>query len=258
MPRDSVFSPSVFFSETPSPEFSTIFEGLEYPWEALARKEQVIERFFENLLSTIYSYFYCVELEPEGGLSVVRTKRLESPLIDKKQRIYVGEGCLIETGSTIKPRTVILPDCEIRQGSYLRGNVLVDRGSIIGHTTEVKNSILMRRVEAGHFVYIGDSVVGSYVTLGAGSKLSNLEFRTLEAKKNCAFSNIRLNLGGEKVEQNLTKLGAVIADGCELGCNSVTAPGVLLGKNSWIYPCSFVPKGNYPPNSKIGVTMTRS
>ena len=120
---------------------------------------------------------------------------------------------------------------------------------MIGHATEIKNSIVMDHTEAGHFNYIGDSILGSHVNLGAGSRLANLQFRTPDEMRSGNLLPIVLNIDGERVTTGLTKFGAVVGDYVEVGCNSVLCPGTLVGQKSWIYPNMTVPKSYYPPHT---------
>ena len=130
-----------------------------------------------------------------------------------------------------------------------RGNVLTGDHCILGHNTEIKNSILMDHTEAGHFNYVGDSILGSYVNLGAGSRLANLQFRSPREKREGFIQPLTLDVDGEEIATEMEKFGAVVGDYVELGCNAVLCPGVLLGKGSWIYPNMTIAKGSYPPES---------
>jgi bifunctional N-acetylglucosamine-1-phosphate-uridyltransferase/glucosamine-1-phosphate-acetyltransferase GlmU-like protein len=98
--------------------------------------------------------------------------------------------------------------------------------------------------KAGHFAYIGDSILGNEVNLGAGTKLANLKIIDVE---------MSIRVEGEAFKTGLRKLGAILGDGAETGCNSVTSPGTLLGKGSLVYPCVNVPGGFYPDRSIIGL-----
>lgn len=104
----------------------------------------------------------------------------------------------------------------------------------------------------GHFNYIGDSILGSYVNLGAGSKLANLQFRTPQEKRDGIIFPIKFNFQrGEKMNINMGKLGAILGDFVEIGCNAVTSPGTFIGKRCWVYPNMTVAKGYYEPDRII-------
>ena len=157
--------------------------------------------------------------------------------------IYIGTGTIVEPGAMIKGPTIIGNNTEVRQGAYIRGNCLIGNRCVVGHTTEVKTSIMLNDAKAGHFAYIGDSILGNGVNLGAGTKLANLKIIDVEMK---------LKAEGEVYKTGLRKLGAILGDNVETGCNSVTSPGTLLGKKSLVYPCVNVPGGYYPTRSIIG------
>jgi NDP-sugar pyrophosphorylase family protein len=155
--------------------------------------------------------------------------------------IFIDEGTVVEPGAYITGPTIIGKNCEIRHGAYIRGNVLVGNGCVVGHATEIKSSIMLCGAKAGHFAYIGDSVLGNNVNLGAGTKLANLKI---------VPGNVHVKRGEKSIDSGLRKLGAIIGDHTEIGCNSVTSPGTLIGKNSIIYSCT-VTRGFYPENSIV-------
>jgi NDP-sugar pyrophosphorylase family protein len=98
---------------------------------------------------------------------------------------------------------------------------------VLGHTTEIKHSIFLNDAKAGHFAYVGDSILGNNVNLGAGTKLANLKFIP---------GNITVFFQGEQIDTSRRKLGAILGDGCQTGCNSVTSPGTLMAKGAILMP----------------------
>jgi len=154
--------------------------------------------------------------------------------------IYIGKGNVIESGALIKGPCIIHNDNQIRQGAYIRGNVLIGDKCVVGHATEIKSSVLLGESIAAHFAYVGDSILGK-VNLGAGTKLANLKI---------FGTNIVLTIDGLKIETGLRKFGAILSDGVETGCNSVTDPGTIFGKNTLLYPNSTA-KGFYPSDMII-------
>ncbi len=158
------------------------------------------------------------------------------------ERVWIGKGVVIEPCALIKGPTVIGDFSEIRHGAYIRGKVLVGERCVVGHTTEVKNAIFFDDAKAGHFAYVGDSILGKAVNLGAGTKLANLKMNR---------KMVTIKIEGMEIPTNLYKLGAIIGDGVEMGCNCVTNPGVLLGPYSLVWPGVVVPGGYYPPNSSV-------
>jgi bifunctional N-acetylglucosamine-1-phosphate-uridyltransferase/glucosamine-1-phosphate-acetyltransferase GlmU-like protein len=156
--------------------------------------------------------------------------------------IFVGPGSVVEPGALIKGPTIIGSYCEVRQGAYLRGHCLVGNRCVLGHTTEIKHSVMLDGAKAGHFAYIGDSILGNRTNLGAGTKLANLKITGTQVK-------IRVN--NEVYDTGLRKLGAIIGDDTETGCNSVTNPGTLLGRRCLVLPALSVKSGYYPDRSII-------
>lgn len=142
-------------------------------------------------------------------------------------QISIGKGVLIESGAMLKGPIIIGDHSEVRQGAYLRGHCLVGSRCVVGHTTEVKNSIFLDDAKAGHFAYIGDSILGAKVNLGAGTKLANLKFLS---------GNVCVDWDGDKRDSGRRKLGAILGDGCQTGCNSVTSPGTVMGKKAMLLP----------------------
>lgn len=157
-------------------------------------------------------------------------------------RISLGPRTLVEPGALIKGPTVLGTGVEVRQGAYLRGNCLIGDGCVVGHATEVKGSIMLEGAKSGHFAYIGDSILGREVNLGAGTKLANLKM--VRGSVSFAFEH-------EHYDTGRRKLGAILGDGVETGCNSVTSPGTLMGPGSVVYPGVAVPTGYYPARSHL-------
>lgn len=156
--------------------------------------------------------------------------------------IFIGKGTVVESGAYIKGPTIIGENCQIRQGAYIRGGVITGNGCVIGHATEVKNSIFLNGAKAAHFAYVGDSILGNKVNLGAGTKLANLKIDTSIV--------IVKDDKGDRHNSGLKKLGAILADDVEIGCNTVTSPGTFLGKNSRVYANTLV-SGYIPKNSIV-------
>lgn len=152
-------------------------------------------------------------------------------------KIILGPGTIVEPGAFIRGPAMIGSDTEIRQGAYIRGDCLVGNGCVVGHTTEIKGSIMMDGAKAGHFAYIGDSILGKDVNLGAGTKLANLKMLA---------GSIVVTADKKKYDTGRRKLGAILGDRTETGCNSVTSPGTFMGPGSIVFPAVAVPGGYYP------------
>jgi bifunctional N-acetylglucosamine-1-phosphate-uridyltransferase/glucosamine-1-phosphate-acetyltransferase GlmU-like protein len=156
--------------------------------------------------------------------------------------IRIGKGVLIEPGAFIKSPTIIGDQTEVRHDAYIRGNCLIGKNCVVGHVTEVKHSIFLDGAKAGHFAYLGDSILGNQVNLGAGTKLANLRF---------IKGDVGIVTSGGQVKTGLRKLGAILGDHVQTGCNTVTNPGTLLGKKSMVIPNTTVPSGYHRESSLI-------
>ncbi|MFQ5671691.1 MAG: glucose-1-phosphate thymidylyltransferase [Nitrospinales bacterium] len=245
-----------------------IFEDIEFIWDPLKCLAEALDKILseisggENragvLEGTTQKEFSARQGRyRESCLLINDWTQTVAPVYFEKLGIFLDEGTILEPTAIIKGPAVIGKNCEIRQGAYIRGNALVGDRCVIGHATELKNTIMMNHTEAGHFNYIGDSILGSYVNLGAGSRLANLQFRTAEEKDQEFIHPITLQLSGEEMSAGMEKLGAVLGDYVELGCNTVTCPGTLVGKHSWIYPNTTLSKGFYRPDSFLAPTKRK-
>jgi acetyltransferase-like isoleucine patch superfamily enzyme len=140
---------------------------------------------------------------------------------------------IVHSTATVEPAAhfigpcLIESDASIRHGAYVRPYSWICSGAVVGHSTEVKHSVLLPGSKAPHFNYVGDSILGKGANLGAGTKLSNLRNDGGE---------VHLRFEGQRVGSGLRKFGAVLGEHSQLGCNSVTNPGTVLGPNSTVWP----------------------
>ncbi len=163
-------------------------------------------------------------------------------------RIFIGPGCRIEPGALIVGPAILEEGVEIRTGAYVRQNVVLCAGSLVGAHSEVKGSILLPGAKAPHQAYVGDSILGRDVNLGAGTICSNV--------KNVG-REVSFHAGGETVHTGLRKFGAILGDGCKTGCNTVLNPGVLMGPGSVTYTNASIRSGLYPAGTLIKVRQTQ-
>ncbi len=150
-----------------------------------------------------------------------------SARVPQENQVLIGEGTVVEEGAMIKGPAIIGRNCQIRHNAYIRENVIIGDGCMVGNSSEIKNSILFNNAQAPHFNYVGDSVLGYKAHLGAGVKISN--FKLLP-------ENIMVEIDGVPFDTGLRKFGALLGDGCEIGCNAVLNPGSIIGRHSVIYP----------------------
>ncbi len=263
-----MFKPEKFFDLTNHP-FGMLFTGAEYVWQGLpAIKPFLTEHLNPNVSGlrrgkTVVeknTLLYRGQVITTGFLLDHSGKKVKA-LIDGQvleaasiiyagaflmdDQIYIGDGVIIEPSALIKGPAWIGDGSEVRHGAYIRGNVLVGHDCVVGHATEIKSSAMLGGSKAGHFAYIGDSLLGQ-VNLGAGTKLANLKMTS---------TNVSLNWQGREYSTGLRKFGAVLGDGVETGCNSVTTPGTLLAKKVLLYP-NGTARGYYPENTVIKVRQS--
>lgn len=201
----------------------SVFQGCEKPWDPLHRLKGFIREFLAQ------NGTRRPESVPEGCY-------LQGDL-------YIEEGVLLEPGTFISGPTLLFKGAEVRFGAYIRGDVVVAEKALVGHDSEVKHSLLLPGAKAAHFAYVGDSVLGRSVNLGAGTKCANL-------KVDMGKSHVRVKIGETIHDSGLRKFGAVLGDGVSVGCNTVTNPGTVMGKNAMAYALSSL-SGYYAPNSLI-------
>lgn len=155
-----------------------------------------------------------------------------------KEGVLIGENVKIAPTATIEPPAIIGHGCEIRPGAYIRGNVIIGNNCVIGNSSELKNCILLNKVQVPHYNYVGDSILGNSSHMGASSICSNLK-----ADKTSVVIH-----ADEPISTGLRKVGAFLGDGADVGCGSVLNPGTIIGKNSNVYPLSAV-RGVISPNA---------
>lgn len=155
--------------------------------------------------------------------------------------VWIHQSVKLIDNVNIAGPCIIGENTELRPGVYIRGSVIIGNNSVIGNSTELKNAILFDGVKVPHFNYIGDSVLGYKVHFGAGSITSNVKSdETL----------VSLVINDEKVLTNRKKIGALVGDMTEIGCNAVLTPGTIIGKNTTIYPLVMV-RGLIEENSIV-------
>lgn len=180
-------------------------ERFTYPWEAL----EGIGKFVEDLGATLPPSEYD---NPMKGIWIHKTAKV-APTAGIMAPVIIGAGA------------------EVRHCAYIRGNVLIGANVVVGNSTELKNAILFDKVQAPHYNYVGDSILGYKVHMGAGSITSNVKSDK---------SLVKVHAEDGDIETGRKKFGAVLGDNVEIGCSSVLNPGTVIGKNSNIYPMASV------------------
>jgi NDP-sugar pyrophosphorylase family protein len=214
-----MFEPAEYLSleHTAHPK---LFENQRYVWEALKQ---------------IASYLQ-FRLKP-----AVLGELLGKPFISNN--VYIGAGTVVEQGALLKGPAWIGENCHIRSGCYVRENVIAGDGVVMGNSCEFKNCILFDGVQAPHFNYVGDSILGHKAHLGAGVILSNVKLDHRE---------IHVSTNDGSIATGLTKFGAIVGDRTEIGCNAVINPGAVIGRDCIIYSTANL-RGVVPANSIVKV-----
>lgn len=198
---------------TDDPLLKEVFEKSTYPWEILPQIKEICQKAVEK--------------------GIPGFKEIE-------KGVLVGENVKIAKTATIEPPAIIGKDTELRPGAFIRGNVIIGEGCVIGNSSELKNAILLNHVQVPHYNYVGDSILGDYAHMGAGSILSNLK---------SGGSNIVIH-GDKEYVTGLRKIGGFLGEHADIGCGSVLNPGTIIGKNTNVYPLSML-RGCYPENSIV-------
>ena len=194
-------------------------EHTEYPWEILAEIPTVIREIGARLDPTLYDH-------PSDGIWIARSATVAPTA-------YIGAPAIIGEGS------------EVRHGAFIRGGALVGDGCVVGNSTELKNCILFDGVQVPHYNYVGDSVLGYKSHMGAGAITSNVK-----SDKTPVVVKPAVGCEGdfEAISTGQKKMGAMLGDFVEVGCNSVLNPGTVIGPHTNVYPLSSV-RGAVPANS---------
>ncbi len=192
----------------------------------------------EALLSeTLYPW----EILPAIGayIKAIGTDLDQESYEKRPNNVWVAKSAIVAPSAFLGHNIIIGPGTVIRHCAFLRNDILIGEDCVIGNSSELKNSILIKQVQVPHFNYIGDSVLGTGVHLGAGAITSNIKSDR---------TDIVIRFYGKKLATGLRKMGAMIGDHAEIGCNSVLNPGTVIGAGSRIYPLSLV-RGYVPANS---------
>ncbi len=183
-----------------------------YPHEALKGIKALIEEIGASLPADEFEH-------PQEFVWIARDAQIAPTA-------FIGDHVIIDHGT------------EVRQCAFIRGSALVGSGCVIGNSTELKNVIIFDSVQVPHYNYVGDSILGYHSHMGAGAVTSNVKGdRTL----------VTLRDGSDKLETGLKKMGAMLGDWAEIGCNSVLNPGTIIGRHAQVYPLTSV-RGTVPEN----------
>ena len=177
----------------------------EYPWQALDKIGETILKIGAALSSEEFSH--------------------------PKEDVWIAKDAVVYPTAWINGPCIIDSGAEVRHGAFIRGNALVGDNCVVGNSTELKNVILFDNVQVPHYNYVGDSILGYKSHMGAGSITSNVKSDKLP---------VVIHNEGEEIETGRKKVGAMLGDYVEVGCNSVLNPGTVIGRDASVYPTSCV------------------
>lgn len=188
-------------------------QGFTYPWEALPKLKEFIRETGKALDQEEYQ-----EVSPE---------------------VWIHKSAKVAPTACINPPCIIGANTEVRHCAFIRGSALVGENCVVGNSAELKNVILFDNVQTPHYNYVGDSILGFKAHMGAGSITSNVKSDK---------TPVCIRFGNECLDTGMKKVGAMLGDFVEVGCNSVLNPGTVIGKGSTVYPLSSV-RGTVAENS---------
>jgi NDP-sugar pyrophosphorylase family protein len=220
--------PSDFF-DLSGPQVARVFDGIELVWEVIPRIAAIMDDLVQD------------QRRIDGAVS--------PSVALGDARIVIEDGAVVEPGAYIVGPAYIGRGATVRHGAYLRPYCILLEGAIVGHASEMKSSILLPGAQAPHFAYIGDSILGNRVNLGAGTRLSNVPVTAGYVNGVKEKKSIHLQIDGQDYDTGTRKLGAILGDEVHTGCNAVLNPGTLIGKRSLVYPNMTIPKGFYPADT---------
>ena len=211
---------SELFDWPDSLPFAEFFDMDAHPWEWLPKIKEAVE-------SAVFGQAGSVEEFPKGVT-------IEGP-------VYIHASVKLPPYCVIQGPAWIGEDVQVRPGAYIRGNVIVGKGSVLGNACVFKNCLLMENVETPHYNYVGDSILGNGAHLGAGAICANLRL---------ARDEVVIRMDRKRFNTGMRKVGAMMGDGSEAGCNSVLQPGTILGRRAAVISMPF---NGYLPADKIAI-----
>ena len=196
----------------------------------------------EHTLATDYLRGFTYPHEALGGIKqLIRSigPTLDPAVYDHpRETVWIAKDATVFDTAYIGDDVIIGPGTEVRQCAFIRGGALIGAGCVIGNSTELKNVIIFDSCQVPHYNYVGDSILGYHAHMGAGAVTSNVKGDR---------TPVTLRDGSEKLETGLKKMGAMLGDWAEIGCNSVLNPGTIIGRHAQVYPLTSV-RGTVPAN----------
>lgn len=235
-----MLTPADFF-DLEHAEHAAAFADAKYVWDAL--------KTLDDYIGTAFQWDYQPGIHPEA--------EVHPTAVVNDAQVFVAQGAKIMPHAYVEGPAIISAGATVAQGAYCRANVVLSKGAILGHASEAKNALFLEDAHAPHFSYVGDSIMGNRTNLGAGTKLSNLAVNSAKDSQTGQRPSIVIHVNDEPYDTGLAKLGAILADDAQTGCNTVTNPGTLIGKRTLVYALASLRKGYYPPDSVVKLRQTQ-
>ena len=217
-----------YFKEMEGFRFKEVFEGCIYPWEALTNIKLFLQREVV-----------------EKDLHVNKAEVGEFCSI--KGNYFIDEGTVIHPNVTIEGPVMIGKNVEIQSGALIRPGSIIGDNCVVGHGSEIKNTIMQNKSKVASLAFAGDTILGKSTRIGSGIILANRRFDQ---------KNIVIKINGEKIDSGRDFFGAIVGDSSRIGANAATLPGTMIGPYTWILPTlqvrGFIPaEKRLYPNEKI-------
>ena len=197
-----------YFEDVENYRFKEIFDGCIYPWEVLKKTKSFINEFMKN-----------------ENMQINKAKIGDFCSIEGNY--FIDEGTVIHSNVCIQGPVLIGKNVEIQSGALIRPGTIIGDNCVVGHGSEVKNSILQNKAKVASLVFVGDTILGKSARIGSGVILANRRFDQ---------KNISVKMNGEKIDVGTDFFGSIIGDNSRLGANSVALPGTFIGPYTWILP----------------------
>ena len=211
-----------YFKEMEGFRFKEVFEGCIYPWEALTNIKLFLQR------AVVEKDLHVNEAEVGEFCSI-------------KGNYFIDEGTVIHPNVTIEGPVMIGKNVEIQSGALIRPGSIIGDNCVVGHGSEIKNTIMQNKSKVASLAFAGDTILGKSTRIGSGIILANRRFDQ---------KNIVIKINGEKIDSGRDFFGAIVGDSSRIGANAATLPGTMIGPYTWILPTLQV-RGFIPAEKRL-------
>jgi len=217
------------------------FDGAEFCWSPLLQLDAYVQRCLAGAF-------------PPG---IDPLAEVHPSAVVNATQVHIGAGAKVLPHAYVEGPAIISAGATVGQGGYVRTDVVLSPGAVVGHNSEAKNALFLEDAHAPHFAYVGDSILGARVNLGAGTKLANFPSNSPKDPHTGKRPSIIIYVQDVAYDTGMAKLGAVMGDDVFVGCNTVTNPGTLIGARTVVYTLANLRKGYIPSDSVVKVRQTQ-